>query len=188
MTNNRKTFRAGVILASLCLGTLGSQTLQASSLGYAAFDDDGLPPKRGLGKLESTGYDAGADTKAMALGGTNTGLDAQAGKPDWAQDPAGGLAQGEKWENSRGHADDDKWKEHPNGIPGPIDNPCVAKYCEMEPPAPVPVPAAAWLFGAGLAGLFGLLRRRYSTGTVRCRAHSRSVSICSAMTTDSGRV
>lgn len=30
----------------------------------------------------------------------------------------------------------------------------------IDPPPPVPVPAAVWLFGSGLAALFGLARRR----------------------------
>lgn len=36
----------------------------------------------------------------------------------------------------------------------------VGEVQAFEPPASVPIPAAAWLFGSGLAGLMGVARRR----------------------------
>jgi hypothetical protein len=159
MTNTNITggFRAGIAVASLCLGALIPQALQASSVGHAAFDDGGMPSKV---SFDQKGGAAAAALNGRAKGSGGVDADEVFEKTDGAKGHEDWLAQGEKWENSRAHPDDDKWEKHPNGIPGPVDNPCVAKHCGKEPPSPVPVPAAAWLLGSGLLGLLGLARRR----------------------------
>ena len=43
------------------------------------------------------------------------------------------------------------------------DNPTVGSYLDNLSFNPVPVPAAAWLFGSGLVGLIGVGRRRKIT-------------------------
>lgn len=150
-------FRAGIAVASLCMGALIPQALQASGIGHGAFDGGGTPSKISFDQRGSAAA-AAVSEHAKGLGGMDA--DEVFKKADRAKERKDLLAQGGKWENSRAHPDDDKWEKHPNGIPGPIDNPCVAKHCGTEPPSPVPVPAAAWLLGSGLIGLLGLARRR----------------------------
>jgi len=138
------------------MGALMPQMLQAAGIGHGEFDDGGKPATVSFDRHSA------AAAALSEHGKDRNGMDADKvfEKADPAKEPTDVLAQKDKWENSKAHPDDDKWEKHPNGIPGPIDNPCAAKFCDQEPPSPVPVPAAAWLLGSGLIGLLGLARRR----------------------------
>lgn len=162
MSTNQKKYHLAVVAASLCIGAAATHPAQASSIRHdeyaneapAAKLDFGGAPEAGFGKQRS------ADARAMAMPEPDSGPAGQDAKPDWTGSEIEWVATGDKWEHSNAHPNDDKWEKHPNGIPGPVDNPCKAKYCGQEPPSPVPVPAAAWLLGSGLIGLLGLARRR----------------------------
>ena len=34
---------------------------------------------------------------------------------------------------------------------------------DVIPPSPIPLPASVWLFGAGLVGLWGFVRKKHNT-------------------------
>ncbi|MFP5504868.1 MAG: hypothetical protein ACLGH6_01590 [Gammaproteobacteria bacterium] len=157
-------YRAGVLFASLCMGVSICQPLHAASVDYDDHRKAGKPAQISFNNGEESpaswfGEQTSMQAKHLGQGDRDTFLDEKSGKPDWVREKIDWHAGADKWENHKSHLDDDKWDKHANGYPGPIDNPCQAKYCGLEPPTAVPVPAAAWLLGSGLLGLIGMARR-----------------------------
>lgn len=151
-----------LLAASLCLGATLSQPLLASSIRHESPVQDGKLSFKVDDESQGSSFGKHPSENARLIGSSDTDMSLvdEAPKPDWTNDKTDRDEHEYKWENSQSHLNDDKWEDHKNGIPGPIDNLCASKYCEMEPPAAVPVPAAAWLLGSGLLGLFGLARSR----------------------------
>lgn len=164
MAMTMEEHRAGILFASLCLGALICQPLHAASVDYPEHKQPGQSAKVSFGDDKEApaawfGEQTSLQAKRLGQANMDSFLGDKPARPDWLGDDIEWQAGDGKWENHKSHLDDDKWDKHANGYPGPIDNPCQAKYCGLEPPTAVPVPAAAWLLGSGLLGLIGMARR-----------------------------
>ena len=159
-----KSSRRGrvIILSSLFLGTAISHPLQASVVPHdEAMTQQGVDFKiDDASHASSFGKETRENAKLIRSAIVDAPDDDHGSKQAWTNNPGDGRTDEYKWENAQSHLDDDKWDEHPNGVPGPVGNPCKSQFCGDTPPPAVPVPAAVWLFGSGLLGLFGLARRR----------------------------
>jgi hypothetical protein len=165
--NVRKGYQA-ILSGSFCLGMLLGQPLHARSIGV-----DEYPQMQHRPEISFThGDESPANAFGMQISqeAKHQGLPeivslpenvagANPKKVDW------NIPNG-KWENQKAHENDDKWENHKNGFPGPLDNPGYYERHDIDPPAAVPLPAAVWLLGSGLLGMSAIFRRRRTRGGV----------------------